>query len=118
MIIDSEQLEAVLGTFKNREFAPAVSSARRLVGLGGRSISRTETTVPTSELRRIYGRRGLNPRLRPEVARQYDQLARVAGLFPNERWHILIVATSERPEVTIFSNEEGVGRVCLDFTVP
>jgi hypothetical protein len=118
MIIDSEGLEDVFRTFSGQDFATAIAAARRLIGAGGTSISRTDTTVPTRELQRIYARSALNPRVRHAVAEQFKQLARIADLFPSESWHIFIVAIGEQPEVTIFSNEEGVGRVCLYFTVP
>jgi hypothetical protein len=36
---------------------------------------------------------------------------------PDEHWYILIVAVGDDPQVTIFTNEQGVGRVCIDFTV-
>jgi hypothetical protein len=35
----------------------------------------------------------------------------------DQRWYILIAAGGDDPQVTIFSNEQGVGRVCIDFTV-
>ena len=118
MVIDSDELERVLVTFTDPDLAPAIASARRLVRMDDVSISRTSTVVPTSNLRATYSRRVLNPRLRPAVAQQCDRLARIASTYPDERWYILIVAVGDDPRVTIFSNENGVGRACLDFTVP
>jgi hypothetical protein len=118
MIINSKELEEVLGTFTEQEFACAVASARLLVATHVPSLSKSDHAVPTSELRRIYRRRSWSPRLREALSRQFEDLARIASLFPAESWHILIVAMDDKPEVTIFSNEDGVGRACLDFTTP
>jgi hypothetical protein len=118
MRIDAAQLDRVLRTFRGQDFEAAAAVAGRLAQMEGTSISRGDSPVPTSELRAIYARRALNPRLRPALARQCSELARIAGLFPSERWYIHIVAIAGRPQVTIFATDEGVGRVCLDYTVP
>ena len=117
MVIDSDDLERILVTFTDPDFAPAIATLRRLVGMGKVSISRTSTAAPTGNLRATYSRSASNPRLRHAVAQQCERLAEIASMHPDERWYILIVAIGEDPQVTIFSNENGVGRVCINYTV-
>jgi len=116
MIIDFEDLDRVLRTFTGQDFASAVALARRLAGIERASISRTNSTVPTRELRTVYARRARNPRFRKSLAQQFGQLARIAELFPDERWYIHILTIEDQARVMIFANEEGVGRVCIDET--
>lgn len=114
MTCSIEQLDSVLATFAEQDFAPAVARARALAGSAGVSISRNPTAVPAPSLEAIYARRAGNPRLRAALAAQCDRLARVAAQFPDERWYIYLVTLGDRPQLAIFANERGVGRVCLD----
>ena len=106
----------LLDTFDSQDFMPAVVRARRLAGINGTSIVRRGGPVPTGFLHKIYERRAQNPRLRPALARQTAQLAQVASRFPDERWCIYTVENGG-VKFTIFSNEDDVGRACLDFEV-
>ena len=116
MRIDAGQLERVLDTFADYDFAHAVASAKRLARTDGAVISKNGRAVPTTELRQIYTRRASNPRLREALARECERLAQIAGQFPSEGWYIYIVVIGDGPQVTIFANEDGIGRACLDYT--
>jgi len=114
-IIDTVELERILATLEGGELVDAVASARRLSRMEGVSITRSRA-VPTSELRAIYARRALNPRSRKTIASQCSRIAETAARFPEERWHIIIVAVPDKLQVNLFSNESGRGRAAIDFT--
>ena len=111
--MNPEEFVRILDTFE-QDFASAAEKAKRLIRLSGTVIARSKNPVPTSNLCGIYKIRASNPDLRLAMRRQDDQVAQLAARFLNERWYVHIVK-NVRPLMTIFSNEEGIGRACIDF---
>lgn len=116
MTISTNELIDVLDTFAEQDFVLEVALARRLATMNGSSISKTARAIPTHELQDSFSARALNPLLPKVRAQACDALARVAGLFPLERWYALVVRYGSY-EVLVYANQEGVGRFCLDTTI-
>jgi hypothetical protein len=107
---------AVLDTFSVDEFASRIARARRLAIMPGTSITRHEHTVPSKELRDVYRSRAANHCIADALREQDAHLARIAAQYPTERWYIYTVVT-DRVQFSVFSNEAGLGRACIDFGV-
>jgi hypothetical protein len=112
--MERDEFARILGTFADPDFTTRIEKAKSLLDVPGTSVSRHGNPVPTVRLKRIYARRATNPDLHPALGRQAIQLAQVADQFPAERWLILAL-DSGQTHMTLFTNEEGVGRVCIDF---
>ena len=113
-VMSVDELIRILETFDEQDFAPMVQTARQLLQLSGVSVKRNAVPVPTRELCDIYKARASNPNVPAALSRQAGLLAQVAARFPEERWYLYVINISDS-RLTIFSNEHGHGRVCIDF---
>jgi hypothetical protein len=111
-----DELINILETFGVGDFTQAVSKAKQLAQANGSLIIRHgKSPVQAEKLRDTYATRASSPYIRAGLSRQCERLAQVAAQFSHELWYIHTIG--ENGQITIFANEDGIGRACLDFEV-
>lgn len=114
MMLPHEEVAAILENLDAENFGAATESARRLLRMPGTSVRRHGRTVPATEVRDVYRSRSLNRCIREPLRKQNHLVAQVAECFLAERWCMYLIK-NDLLHVSVFSNEEGLGRACIDY---